>query len=336
MARFVAGENSLSMRWESGLYGSASGGRLWIGGVQESTIDENTNTQAIRYLGTSTRNVDQFVETQVDVGGTFTYFPQDWRVVVAALGSNVDAGSPSPYTHVISELESNAASAQVSGTLNPFTSFTLEEAKQFNDTGENFLRTVVGCNVNNWALNGTQGEILSCDVDYIAQDVTFTSGAVTEATEDTTRPFIFSDCRLHLPSGTIISELKSFSLSVNNNLEAPHYVNGSRVIAPPVPLNRDYEFTATLDSTTNNTKLFWQTHFTGGSTTSNADGAKFNLMLEVNASTGSRDAFFIMSGCKLMDIELPSPQEGINETTLQIVPETMSVNINDAVFKYNY
>jgi len=335
MARFVAGENQLAFRWESGTYGLGPQTALWPGLVQESAIDESTGIIPIRYLGTSTRNVDQFVEGPKDVTGTFSYFPQDWRIAVAALGLNTDAGSPTPYTHTITELESDASAPFTSGTLCPFTSFQVQDAKQFNPTGLNFVRTVKGCNVNAWTLNGAQGEILSVDVDYIGQDVDFTSGAALSITENTTRPFLWSDVNLHLPSGTVLEEMKSFTLSVNNNLQAPHYLNGSQVIAPPIPLNRDYSMSVTLDSTSSRSKTFWETYLTGGSSLSSSSSPTFNMMLEVNASTGSRDAYFVMSGCKLLDADFPSPQEGVNETTLTIQPENMKVIINDTTFRYN-
>ena len=337
MARFISDSNAVSMRWESGLYATASGDRLWIGLVQNSSIDESTGVLPIRYVGTSTRNVDLFVDGPKDVTGAFSYYPQNWRMFVAALGSNIDSGSPTPYAHVISELNSNAASPYISGALNPFTSFTIEDSKRTGTDGLHFVRTVNGAVVNTITLNGTQGEPLTVDVDYVGQEVTFTSGAPTLATEITTRPYMWRDVRLHIPSGTVIAELKDFSLSINNNLEPPHYLNGSQVIAPPIPLNRDYEFTATLDSTSENTKTFWESYFVGGSSLNVGGGSTFNMMLEVSAQigAGSREAFFIMSGCKMMDMELPTPQEGVNETSLTIQPRNMVINVNDDVFIYS-
>ncbi|MCH7560862.1 MAG: hypothetical protein IIC67_05770 [Thaumarchaeota archaeon] len=274
------------------------------------------------------RNVDQFVDGPTDYTGTLTFFPQDWRSVVTALGSNVDSGSPSPYIHTIVELNSSAETAlNISGALNPFTSFTLEDSKTFNPTGLNFIRKLKGCNTDTWTLNGTQGEILTIDMDYIAQNIAFSSGTTTVVTEDSTRPFLWRDVQLHIPSGTVIAELKDFSLSISNNLEPPHYLNGSRVIAPPIPLNRDYELTATLDSTSTNSKKFYDQFFIGGST--------FNMMLAVSASTGSKEAFFIMSGCKITSFESPSPDEGINEYSITIMPQTVTVSTNDLIEKHN-
>lgn len=335
MARFIADMNSLSLHWESGTYGAGQGARLWPGLVQTFTADESTGVIPIRYLGTATRNVDLFVDGPKDVTFSLSMFPQDWRTAVTALGSNVDSGSPSPYIHTISEINSASGGNFTSGTLNPFTSYQLVDAKRGPVTGQNFIRTLIGCNTNTWTLNGTQGEILTVDIDGIAQDVVFTSGAITEPTEDTTRPYMWRDARLHIPSGTVIDELKNFTFSINNNLEVPHYLNGSQVISPPIPLNRDYEFSATLDAESTNIKTFWESYFVGGSTLNVGGGSIFNMMLAVSASAGSREAFFIFSGCKLMDMEVPSPQEGVNEVTLTIRPENCRVIVNDLTFRYS-
>ena len=333
--RFIGDSVSASFLWESGTYSVVSGARQWIGMVQEGTVDESTNVIPVRYLSTATRNVSQWVDGAKDVAFNFSYFPQDWRMLVFALGSNVDAGSPSPYTHVISEVNSASGGLHTSGTMNPFTSYQLELAHKGGATGENFIRTLIGCNTNSLTINASQGEIISVDVEGIAQDAVTTSGAITLATEDTTRPFMWRDVKVHIPSGTVIPEVKQMSFSVNNNMEAPHYLNGSQVIAPPIPLGRDYEVSLTLDATSENTKTFHESYFLGGSMLNQGTGSEFNMMIEINASAGSRDAFFVLSGCKMLDLELPNPIEGVTETSLTIRPKNCIVNVNDATQIYN-
>ena len=326
MGRYIADQNKLGFFYESGTYAVSSGTMQWIGQVQDHTLDESTGVIPVRYLGGGDRNVDQFVDGPQDYTGTISYFPQDWKFLWFTLGSAVDAGSPSPYTHTLSELNSGVLNGTTSGTLCPFLSFGLEDSKTVSATGQNFNRTVQGAMINTFTLNGTQGEILSAEIAYTAQNVAFSSGAASAVTAATTRPFLWRDCTLQIPSGTSYSTMKDFSLTINNNLESPHYLNGSVVIAPSIPLNRDYELTVTLDLQSTEVKTLWDQYFIGGST--------FNTMMTVNASTGSRDAFFVMSGCKLMDMEAPSPMEGVNETTLTIQPKNMIVNVNDTIFRY--
>src|SRR3990167_3539006 len=104
MSRFIGDSNKVLFKYESGTYASASGTGQWIGLVQDHSIDENENTVSLRYLGGGDRNVQAFTDGPREVEGTFTFFPQDWKFLMFALGSNVDAGSPSPYSHTISEV----------------------------------------------------------------------------------------------------------------------------------------------------------------------------------------------------------------------------------------
>ena len=327
MARFLGDQAFISWKFESGTYGSADATAQWPGQVTEHSIDENTNVTALRYAGGGTRNVEQFLDGPIDYTGTLTCRPNDWKFFVLALGSNIDAGSPSPYTHTISELESNNSSPFISGTLNPFTSFQIEDCHRAPGTGLNFVRTLQGCVVNSLSISASQGEPITAELNYIAQDIIYSSGAPTAVTDPATRPFQWRDVKLHIPSGTVYDAITEFSLELNNNLEPPHYLNGSRVISVPIPQNRDYTLSVTLHSTSERVGTLYNEYFIGGST--------FNAMLEVNASTGSRDAFFIMSGCKVIDMESPTTTEGVLSQTLTIQPQNVVVKVNDLIQLYS-
>jgi len=330
MGNFNGDENTLGMFYESGNYANPTGTTLtWIGQVQNHTPNEDMGTKPTRNLGTNNRAVDMFVDGPQDVNGTFTYYPQDWKMLAFAFGTNVDAGSPSPYSHTMSETRSSAGNAMTSG--NVFPSFTLEDSKYYNPTGLNFIRTIKGCIINNYSLNATQGGIVECNVDYIGQSCTYTSGAVSAITAATTRPFLWSDILLSIPSGTGIAPLKNITFSMANNTYAPHYLNGSRVIGTPQQLNLDYSLNATLDMTSELAKTFYDSYFQGGSTFN----ALLTLVDTAYGGIGSRGLIVTMSGCKLMDIDIPSPMEGVNEYTLTIQPQNCSALVNDDIFKYN-
>lgn len=325
MGYFVGDSNTLTLIQESGTYASTSGNPVWLGLVQSHELDENINTQSVRYLGNSSRNVGLFVDGQLDFNGTFTYYPQDWRMVGFALGSIVDGGSPSPYSHDLSELESDGKSPFVSGVHKPFLSFTLA-AEQFSPggTGSNFHRYIKGCMIDSLTISADQGGFITNEVSYIAQDLVFASGAGSAVTAFGSRPFMWNDILVHIPSGTAVPEVKSMSLTINNNLVADHYLNGSEVIFHPVPTERDYELSLTLNANDTLTKTFYTNYFLGGST--------FNLRMMINdtaAGTGSREATFIMSGCKLVDMESPMNNTGMNEQTLTIKPQNLIVTVSD-------
>lgn len=327
MARFISDQNQTGFFYESGTYANTSGALQWIGMVQSNDIGEENNIQQIRYQGGGDRDVDFFQATMKDIDGTVTYFPQDWKFLAFALGSNVDAGSPSPYTHTISAIDSDVGNAFTSGTLNPFISFGIEDSKKAPGTGNNLIRTVKGAMVNSMSVSASQGDIINVDVEYMAKEVNFSSGAPSAITAATTRPFLFQDAQLHIPSGTTYTQITDFTFTVNNNLNRDHYPNGSAEAEVLTPTNREYSLEVTFDANSERAKTIYDQYYNGGSS--------FNALFVINASTGSREMIATLSGCRVTSHNLPSPNEGMNEHGITITPEKVNVLVNDAIEKYN-
>jgi len=327
MGRYVADQNKNVMMFESGTYGTTSGTGQWLGLVTNLEPNESTNVINLRYTSTGNRNVSKFVQTAKDYAPTITFHPQDWRLLGYTLGSIVDGGSPSPYTHAMVETNSNVGNAYTSGVANPFLSFTIENAKQFNPTGLNHVKTFKGCMVNTYTLNATEGGILEAEVSTIAREMEYSSGATTAVSESTTVPYKWSDCFWTLPSGAALNFIRDWGITINNNLNAPHYNNGSQEIGTPIPENRDYEITMTADADSGKAKTFYDQYYQGGST--------FNMLLTISAAAGSQEAFLTFSGCTLTDMPDPTANEGINQWSLTIAPQKASVTVNDLTYKYN-
>ena len=329
MSIYIADQNKVSFRWESGTYGNPSGtAAKWIGLVTDHSPTEEENVQSIRYTGTSSRNVSQQISTAKDYEGTMTFHPQDFRMFAFALGSTVDT-SGTTTTHVISEADSDNSYAYTSGTNHNFPSFTVYDSKKAQLDGEHQVRTYNGCVVNSINISTSAGEPATCELNYMAQSLTLgskTTDIPAIGDEDTSRPFLWSDVAVHLPSGTKITEVNDVSWSVNNNLERRHYTNGSQVVESLVPLNRDYEVSVTMDANSTWGNTFYEQYWQGGST--------FNMMLEVSAAANKKGLVY-MSGCKITSFESPSPAEGINEYSITVVPEQCNINSSDTVYNYN-
>ena len=337
MALYIADQNQVVFQYESGTYANTltAGSRvsgLWIGLVTEHTPTEEENVTNIRYVGTGDRNVDQQVNTAKDYEGTITYHPQEFRMWHFAFGSVFDGGSPTPYSHNIREANSGDIYAFTSGTSRNqnFASFTIVDSKKGVSDGEHQVRTYKGCVVNSLSLTASQGEPLTCELNYLAQslDVGSKAAAIPKIfDEDTTRPYLWSDVIFHNPSGTVLEEVTELSWSINNNLERRHYDNGSKVVDSLIPMNREYELTLTVDANTVDAMSLYENSW--------QSGTEFNAMAEIVLSTGSENAFIIMSGCKITSFESPSPAEGINEYSITIVPQTTAVNTADLIFKHS-
>ena len=319
--KFFSDMNKLSLIHESGTYGNTSGTEWYVGMIQEHTPTENVNVIPIRYQGSNDRNVDTFVDGNLDYTGTFNFFPQDMRFLGLAIGSTFETTAAG--SHVISEVNNNVSSYNIPNQS--LSSFTLKDYKISNTTGSNFIRQYGGCLVNSLTLTATQGDIVNCEVGYIAQSSTFSSGAnIGISGTLTTRPYMFSDVSLQIPSGTAIDNVTELSLSINNNIEPGHFLTGSRQIKEGLPLNRDYEMTTTMIMDNVNAKTFYDSYFIAGS--------EFNCLLKMQGTTGS--AYIIMSGCKLTDMSIPSPLDSVQENTMTIIPQHISASIHDAVVDY--
>jgi len=140
MSRYISDQNKTVFIHESGTYANSSGVGVWVGLVTSNEITTELNVNSIRYDGSTDRNVDTFVNGGEDHEGNLTYHPQDLRLLGFALGSVVDAGV-GPYTHTISEINSDDSWAYTSGTFNPFASFSIEESQGAFDgsNGKNFI-----------------------------------------------------------------------------------------------------------------------------------------------------------------------------------------------------
>ena len=178
--------------------------------------------------------------------------------------------------------------------------------------------------INSLSATFTQGVPVSCEVGYIAQTGSLGSGGVIAVTPTTTRPYMFSDTQLQIPSGTTYDNATEITFTVNNNIEAGHYLTGSREMKEPRPGNRDYELGFTLAMDNSNARTLYN-HYISGTT--------FNGYIRAIGTAGS--LFVTMSGCKVDDMEVPSPVEGAMEQTVTVIPQHVSVMVNDSISKYN-
>ena len=275
----------------------------------------------MRFIGNGQRQVGQYVDASQDFTGKLSFNPQNFRSLYFALGSMTDGGSPSPYTHTYRE---SAGTDSAPETGEPLPTFQVEDVGKF-VTGSNFVRTLKGCVCDKWNLSVKEGEPAQVEIDYIAQTSLFTSGAASSVTADTTRPFMWSDTVVHLPSGTRMDEVTQLDLSINNGVKTFHYLNGSRVIGPPQATARDYELIIAAQATPNWTKTLYEQYYMGGSS--------FNMVFSLQPSAGSRTVAVTASGCRLVDFDGPSKETETREMSLTIKPQNLSI-VEDSLDQY--
>jgi len=332
MVRFISDQNKVVMFAESGLYATASGtAGLWIGLVESNSIDDSENKMATRFVGASTRSFTQMIPGPRDVKGTLTYAPQDMRLPFLVIGSIVDGGAANKYTHLATQVNTDVRqSAFTSGTLNAPNSFTLEDSKTAVGGNNTFIRTINGCVADKITITATQGEKVKVDVDYIGQTLNFTSGTASTTTVSTATPYLWNNCSL-VVSGTTIQTAKEVSLEISQNVEAPHYLNGSRDISVPFFKNRDNKLSIQLDLDAPTSSLLYNALY--------KQNAQFDATFDLNAdvtAVGSQHTIYFLSGCRIMNMDAPSEIEGTVESKIEISAPILIGSSFDAVPKYGF
>lgn len=314
-ARFLHDQSKLVILHESGLYANISGTGQWPGLVQSHDITEEQNVIETRFLGNLRRDIGRFDPGPLDVTGTIEFYPQDWRLLGFAIGSITTTSGTSQsdnYRFDLSAVNSDVRqNAFTSGVLNPFMSFSLEESTTGVVSSRNFMRTIRGCVVNSYELSATQGEPVTVTVEFIGQAGSWFSGTTTSVTAGSNRPYLWSDAIFQI-AGVTQETVKDLTFTLNNNFEPPHYVNGSRVIAIPYPLNREYIVEVTQDLTDDMMGSLYDTYFVGGSL--------FNSLIDINntVNTGSHRVQITLSGCRITEMTVPVEMEGVREVSYTI------------------
>lgn len=325
MARFIGDQTQSALLYESGTYANTSGDAQWIGMVQNCNIVDDVGKIGVRYNHGTTRNVEQWVDTLKRASASFSYYPQNWKMLAFALGSNVDT-SGSNSTHVMSEADSDSSNEFTSGTDAPFISFGLEDAKRFNPTGLNHIKTMRGGMVNTMVINLPQGEPATVDIDAIGQAVTYASGAASSVTAATTPIYLSQHAVWNLPSGTALNEVNDATITIANNTVAEPWQTGSDVVKLPYQGNREYTIDLGIDSNPAWSKKFYNQYFKGGS--------EFNLFFRM-APSGNRYLEMTFSGCEVPAMDDPSTFEGAQVQRITIRPKSCSAKVQDRVVLYN-
>src|SRR3990167_7316264 len=291
MAIFSQDQSQVSWQYETGTYATPTGTSQWPGHVQSHNPSEDTgvNKKVIRYIGAGDR-------------------------------------SPSPYTHTISEANSDNSNGEIAQQVLP--SFSVEDAQRvlIAGSGLNLIRTYKGCIVDSFSMNMAEGEPISVEVGYTAKTVDFSSGTIATVTAATTSPFLWEHTLINL-AGTKLNTVKSSTFSIKNNLDAPHYVDNTINISTPIPKARDYEMTLNLNADSSRTNEIYNQYFIGGST--------FNVDIFSAVGSATNDILIAMSGCKLTGFSDTSATEGVVEHVLTIIPKNVSVIVDDAIQFYN-
>lgn len=227
-------------------YGTGATINMPIGLVQACNPTESNSLIKVRTLGGS-RDYAKIVPGKFSISGTFDYYLQGGAFLRMAMGEDtgtsatIDSG---PKLHTGAATYRHCMGSAASPGSDAFPSFTLEVADS-EDAGTdaataNLKRKFRGCKVNSATITGSVDEPIKVSVDWQAQTVEMSTAAATSVTQYTQDPFVFYQGAVYLTSGGIrgtqamvnlasseICEVNSFTVGINNNLEAVWYISGT-------------------------------------------------------------------------------------------------------------
>ena len=298
----------------SGDYPNYSGTAQWIGQIQDSTFDENTNRTPTRYQGGGDRNLDTFLDLTTDYTGRIRYYPQDGKLWTFVVGSTSTAGGS---VITISE----------TGGRIYWGGLELYSGKMNATTG--LIRGLYGVTFDRMRLSGREGEALECEIEYSCGSVTLTKGGTKPSvTEYTKTPYMWDDVEIKIsgvPWNDTFRAAKEFTFEINNNFEHPFYLNYTRFKGESIPAAREYSLDLTMNMVETSGDSLYADYYWSGTV--------FNMDINAWRVSGTLNAEMFniaMSGCKMTTMEMTYPVEDVCEQNCTIVPESCTIIVKES------
>jgi hypothetical protein len=224
-------------------YGTEVATNIAIGKVTGFTPTINNSIRATRGVGDG-RNPNLALWGIFDCGGNIVWELHDFTFLKYWIGPISGAGtSGSKYTLT----ESATVGTTTSTDILPF---SLEVGDEEGTTDD--VLTFTGCVGNDFTIEGSIGNPVTCSANFVAQKVT-QSGTATAYTATTTPPWMYQQVQYKYgTTPSAVTKIQSWSITMTNNLYT--YRENSRFISQPEPGLREYTWSITcLASDTNNT-----------------------------------------------------------------------------------
>lgn len=328
MVFYVGDQVKIAVSLTSGTNLNASGTAFWPGQVTSLEIKEDEGYYYQRYAGTASRDVNNQVLGPQTYSGKLKGNVQNFQWLKYALGSVAEvSGTTSLHTFIATN--NNDSCPEVGGDSLPSFIVEASESVLIGASGQNFNRTLYGCFTNNLTITAAEGKEVMYEMDFIARAGSYQSGATVTITEDTNRPYLFSDVRLDNfgSSGTLLNNVKNITFSIANNLKTNHYVDADRTIGTPIPINRDYKVSLQMNANSTDIGSIYSIYFKPGSV--------FNTLFTGVITAASRTISICFSGCKINDFNGGLVREGPQEFNLGFTPKTVTAVESGLQLKYN-
>lgn len=296
-------------------YGTSGTPDTAIGSVQNVTRNDSNN---LIYTRGTNRDIQAAIYGGYASTLSVSYLLHDFSFLRHFIGPITGDGAAQGSAYTLTE--GNFSSVSTSAGVQ---AFTLEVGDTITD--DKVLYT--GCMGNDFTISGTEGAVLECVCNIIAQKPT-DSGTATGYTEPSTLPWHFSLSTLKWgATPSTFTQCIGFSISYSNNLRVHRGAGNGRFIRQPIVENLDITFSITIRSTSDTYDTF-RDDFYGNTNTpepgtnsiSPTTSKEFKIELSEGSGAGLRNA-----DIRLDNVVIEDMSDSINVTgTNNLVDFTMT------------
>lgn len=291
--------------WES-TFGSSSvtTPKSFGQGVKLTAYDMDNSAEFVYALGNQNAQKSVVKEFKGTFGLEFILSDPWWLRLILG-GTPTDAGA-TPYTHTWTVANSGIINTLPSATLDVNYDMTVDASYK-----------VLGAQVGSATISANVGDTIKVKLDGTFINLTLGT-TLSAAAAPVEEPFTFAQGSLDFPSATTMTNVQSFELSINRNLELIWGL-GSRFATKNVAKQREYNLkvTQTYEQSTD-----YVSSFLGSSTAPTATVAEVATCVFTvdngGATSAMRKYVFTFADCLVEKVSIPASVEDITKQEISI------------------
>jgi len=257
-------------------------------------------------------------------GGTLPVIPRDGYPIAWLLGNDVVTADTGLTSGGSTEADTGTTLHEITVSNAPLAATKTVEATYFgHGGGSDFVRTFEGAAPPTGEISVDNENELQVDLDLMALGVTTGSSPTTGISEDTRDPWLFHDAESDLSiAGTTYARITDFSWEVTTNLDPRWYIQSSNPEDPFELLQQNIEHSISVTVTPDDDSLYQDV-------IGRDDSGDANIQFhEPNADERLR---FEFTNVGTEEAGHPFPEEGSPEVTVELIPDSAKVLVEDTV-----
>lgn len=242
-------------------------------------------------------------------GGEVTYLLQDARALEFVMGTYTEDSTGPPYNHTLT------------GAANDIPSLKVEV---FQDGSTDNVRTYTGCKVSSVTVSGSARSPIEVNLAFLAQTLAIGTSATATPSRISDDIFTYQHVvTISFNGSNITDNVPEFEFTIDNGLEErPQH--GSTKTAEPIPLNRSYSGSLTIEASDNTFYNAFQNDTNG------------NLVFTLRRTASSDEIIFTFAG-----VEFDNPGGSVNveelsSMELEWMAKSLTIQVNTTTQNYEW